>query len=183
MRKMNHRKMKAIKPLHLEITANKKVPMASVILKDYLLNVKSWNLKFQAISLRMSVINISDCSNLSSIHAVKNIIRDVTVDMLSRSKEDMAITTVAAEFARTASSNEWVHFFDVLLGMISSLSVIRTLANVVKTGLKTGIIIRKLLDYLKLLISIKSCIQMICKQFVSFRRFINFSTSSNPLHS
>jgi hypothetical protein len=51
-----------------------------------------------------------------SIHAVKNTFRDVTVDLLSRSKEDMAITSVAAEFARSASSQEWVHFFDVLLG-------------------------------------------------------------------
>ena len=42
----------------------------------------------------------------------------MTVDLLTRSKEDMAITSVAAEFARTASSQEWVHFFDVLLGEI-----------------------------------------------------------------
>ena len=55
-----------------------------------------------------------------SIHAVKNTFRDVTVDLLSRSKEDMAITSVAAEFARSASSQEWVHFFDVLLGKLST---------------------------------------------------------------
>ena len=51
-----------------------------------------------------------------SIHAVKNTFKDVTSDLLTRSKEEMAMTMVAAEFARSASSQEWVHFFDVLLG-------------------------------------------------------------------
>ena len=53
---------------------------------------------------------------LFSIHAVKNTFKDVTSDLLTRSKEEMAMTMVAAEFARSASSQEWVHFFDVLLG-------------------------------------------------------------------
>jgi hypothetical protein len=51
-----------------------------------------------------------------SILAVKNTFRDVIFDLLSRANEDIAMTAIASEFAKTASSQEWVHFFDVLLG-------------------------------------------------------------------
>jgi hypothetical protein len=40
----------------------------------------------------------------------------VIFDLLSRANEDIAMTAIASEFAKTASSQEWVHFFDVLLG-------------------------------------------------------------------
>lgn len=48
--------------------------------------------------------------------AVKNTFRDVSDELLQRSRNEMALTTVAAEFARYATSHEWVDFFDVLIG-------------------------------------------------------------------
>jgi len=48
--------------------------------------------------------------------AVKNTIRDVSDELIQRSRNEMALTMVAAEFAQYATSLEWVDFFDVLLG-------------------------------------------------------------------
>ena len=88
--------------------------------------------------LRQNSFTFLEVLDAASITAVKHIIRDVGLQVLVRDEAAAAgsggdgettvsgdqvstLTNLAAEFARTASSQDWTDFLDILLGSLVSL--------------------------------------------------------------
>ena len=84
--------------------------------------------------LRQNSFTFLEVLDAASITAVKHIIRDVGLQVLVRDEaagsggdgetsgdQVSTLTNLAAEFARTASSQDWTDFLDILLGSLVSL--------------------------------------------------------------
>ena len=73
--------------------------------------------------LRQNSYTFLEVLDAASITAVKNVFKEVAVDLLMLDAQDevSTLTNLAAEFAKSSSSCKWIEFFDVLLGSLISL--------------------------------------------------------------
>ena len=54
--------------------------------------------------------------SIFSIAAIKSTFRDIARQVLAPEDQDITLTNLVADLARKAKSQEWLDFFDVLLG-------------------------------------------------------------------
>ena len=77
-------------------------------------------------------------SLLCSIAAIKTTFRDIAKQILSPEDQEVTLTNLVADLAKKAKSQEWVDFFDFLLGsLISLLRRIHSIHQVIMKAIET----------------------------------------------
>ena len=79
-----------------------------------------------------------------SISAIKTTFRDIARQVLAPEDPDITLTNLVADLARKSKSQEWLDFFDVLLGsLISLLRRIHSIHKVIMEAIGKAMILNQ----------------------------------------
>jgi len=88
--------------------------------------------------LRQNSYTFLEVLEEASISAIKTTFRDIARQVLAPEDQDITLTNLVADLARKSKSQEWLDFFDVLLGsLISLLRRIHSIHKVIMEAIET----------------------------------------------